>query len=209
MTAPTFTSEISSAEALREYVGEPADAARDKAISYLDVHCRAFIEKAPFLILGTSDADGRCDVSPKGDAPGFVRVLDDHTLAIPDRPGNRRADSLANLVANPHAALLFMVPGTDETLRVEGRVRIVTDESLRESMAVNGKAPHLVIVVEVESAFLHCAKCIRRSSLWQQGTWPERGSLPTAGQILRDHAALDLPAGQIDAAYQESTTKLY
>ena len=111
MTAQTFQSEIATQDALREYVGEPAGAARDKAISYLDARCRAFIDKAPFLILGTADADGRCDVSPKGDAPGFVRVLDDHTLAIPDRPGNRRADSLSNIVANPHAALLFMVPG--------------------------------------------------------------------------------------------------
>ncbi len=204
-----FQQVIGSVEELREVVGTPHAMAVDKAISEIDEHCRAFIAQSPFVLLATSDASGRCDVSPKGDAPGFVQVLDAHTLAIPDRPGNRRADSFSNILANPHAGLLFMVPGTDETLRVEGEARIVADPALLESMAVNGHAPKLALVIDVKSAFLHCAKCIRRSELWETETWVSRDEVPSAGEMIRAAVGVETPAEEIQAGYDTSVKKLY
>ena len=135
-------------------------------MSELDEHCRAFIERAPFVLIASTDGTGRIDVSPKGDPAGFVRVLDDRTLAIPDRPGNKRADTLVNVLQYPHVGLIFLIPGTKTTLRVRGRARIVRDEPLLESMAVGGKSPQLALVVDVSEALFHCSKCIIRSKLW-------------------------------------------
>ena len=194
-----FQQVIGSAAELREVVGTPHAMAVDKAIAEIDEHCRAFIAQSPFMLLATSDASGRCDVSPRGDAPGFVQVLDAHTLAIPDRPGNRRADSFSNILANPHAGLLFMVPGTDETLRVEGEARIVADPELLESMAVNGHAPKLALVIDLKSAFLHCAKCIRRSELWETETWVSRDEVPSAGEMIRAAVGVETAAEEIQA----------
>jgi len=137
----SFRDPITSVEELRRLLGEPSEVARTKQRPALDRHSRAFIERSPFVALGTADAQGRCDVAPKGDAPGFVRVLDDHTLVIPDRPGNRRFDSLANLIANPRVGLLFLIPGVEETLRVNGRARLVRDPVLLDRLAMNGKQP--------------------------------------------------------------------
>lgn len=204
-----FQNVIQSPDGLRAVVGTPHGIALDKAISEIDEHCRAFIARSPFMLLATADASGRCDVSPKGDAPGFVLVLDDHTLAIPDRPGNRRADSFSNVVANPHAGLLFMIPGTDETLRVEGGARLVTDAGLLESMAVDGHTPKLALIVDVQSAFLHCAKCIRRSELWDAETWPDRSQVPSAGEMFRAHTRAGTPATEIQAGYDRSVKTLY
>ncbi len=204
-----FQQVIESQDDLRAVVGTPHAMAVDKAISEIDEHCSAFIARSPFMLLATSAATGRCDVSPKGDAPGFVRVLDNHTLAIPDRPGNRRADSFSNIVENGHAGLLFMVPGTDETLRVEGDARIVADPDLLESMAVNGHAPKLAVVVDVKSAFLHCAKCILRSDLWDTETWPDRSLVPSAGEMIRAATQIETPAAEIQAGYDESVKALY
>src|SRR5262249_11544674 len=128
--AHEFTDTIDTLEDLREVVGLPRDAAVRKDIGHVDAHLRAFIAKSPFLVLATSSADGTCDVSPKGDAPGFVHVLDEHTIVIPDRPGNQRADSLSNIIANPQVGLLFLVPGKDETLRVNGAARLVRDADI-------------------------------------------------------------------------------
>ena len=137
-----------------------------KQISALDHHCRAFISRSPFLLVGTANGTGVCDVSPKGDPAGFVQVLDDNTLVIPDRPGNRRADTLVNILENPQVGLLFLIPGVEDTLRVNGRAHIVQDEELLERTAVKGRKPLLVIVVDVQEAFLHCAKAFKRSLLW-------------------------------------------
>ena len=135
----------------------------NKQIDHLDQHCRAIIAKSPFLLLGTSDPTGRCDVSPKGDYPGFVRVLDDKTIAIPDLPGNNRLDTLTNMLNNPQVGLLFMIPGMNETLRVNGTVRLVRDADLLESMAFQGKLPKLAIVVDIQEVFSHCPKAFMRS----------------------------------------------
>ncbi|HXF61549.1 MAG TPA: MSMEG_1061 family FMN-dependent PPOX-type flavoprotein, partial [Caldilineaceae bacterium] len=141
-----FSEVVTSEEQLREIMGYPAQRVIDKVVSSLDEHCRAFIAKSPFLLIGSADARGHMDVSPKGDPPGFVRVLDDKTLAIPDRPGNRRADTFGNILQNPKVALIFLVPGKQETLRVSGTAQIVRDQWLRELMPVRGKTPDLALV---------------------------------------------------------------
>lgn len=186
-----FRHVVDSEEALRGIIGEPVPRAVKKEISALDVHCRALIGSSPWVLVASSDAQGRCDVSPKGDPPGFVRVLDEVTLAIPDRPGNRRADTFANVLVNPHVGLLFLIPGKLETLRVNGRACIVRDDWLRESMAVAGRAPALVLIVMVEQAFIHCGKCMIRSGLWDHAGWPGITGLPSQAQCLVDHAKLE------------------
>lgn len=190
MGGHTFEKAIRTEAELRSVLGWPSERAVRKAIPGLDGHCRSFISKSPFLLLSTADATGKADVSPKGDRPGFVMVLDDHTLLIPDRPGNRRADSLTNILQNPHAGLLFLVPGKGETLRVNGTARIVRDEALLARMAVDGKTPTLAIAVDVEQAYIHCAKAMIRSSLWKHETWSAPEDLPSIAQVLMDHARL-------------------
>ena len=150
MTTTSFTDVITTEAELREIFGWPTERSANKQIDRIDEHCRAIIKKSPFLLLGTSAPSGRCDVSPKGDYPGFVRVLDDKTLAIPDQPGTNRLDTLTNILNNPQVGLIFMIPGMNETLRVNGRVRLVRDANLLESMAYEGKLPKLAIVVDVE-----------------------------------------------------------
>lgn len=183
-----FRDVVTSEPELQALVGHPSEVARAKQIAVLDAHCRAFIARSPFVLVGTADAAGRADVSPKGDAPGFVLVLDDRHLVVPDRPGNRRVDGMRNILANPHVGLLFLVPGCGETLRVNGRAWIVRDPELRERLAAQGKRPVLAIGVEVEEVFLHCAKAFLRSRLWQPAHWPDRGELPEPARMLLDHA---------------------
>jgi len=180
-----FRDPVTSEETLRAIIGgEPSEVARRKELQALDVHARAFIARSPFLLLGTADAHGRCDVSPKGDAPGFVRVLDEHHVVIPDRPGNKRLDGLRNLLVNPHVGTIFLIPGREETLRVNGRASIVLDEDVLESLAARGKRPQVAIAVEVEECFLHCPKAFRRSQLWEPGAWPDRSVLPSMSCVL-------------------------
>ena len=135
--------------------------------------------------------DGKCDASPKGDFPGFVRVLDDKTLAVPDLPGNNRLDTLCNMVENPNVGLIFLIPGMNETLRVNGRVSLVQDPSLLSELAFKGKPPKLAIVVEVEQVYTHCAKAFVRSHLWENDTWIDRDGLPSFAQMLKDHIGMD------------------
>ena len=190
----TYTT-ITTKEELRALVGEPSERAKGKQIDHLDPHARAFIAHSPYLLLGTSDRAGRCDVSPKGDAPGFVLVLDDHTVVVPDRPGNKRADSLMNLLENPRVGLLFLIPGMTETLRLNGTAQIVRDEALLERMAVGGKAPQLGIVVRVEEVFMHCGKASLRSHLWEPEHFMAREQMPNLAQIIQDQMR---PAGRSD-----------
>lgn len=179
-----------------------------KEITALDGHCRAFIEHSPLLMLATSDASGRCDISPKGGPPGFVQVLDDEHLAIPDAPGNRRIDSFRNLFENPHLALLFTVPGVTETLRVMGTAVLSRDEALRERVPLRGKPAEVVIGVTVESAFLHCGKAFVRSSAWKPEEWPDPSGVPRAAEILRDHRGdTHITVEQEQAALDESYAK--
>lgn len=185
---PPFHRLVTSEAELRTLVGEPSELARKKQIAVLDVHCRDFIARSPFLLMATADASGRCDVSPKGDQPGFVQVLDDTHLAVPDRPGNRRLDGMRNLLENPRIGLIFLIPGKGETLRVNGRGCIVHDEELLARMAVDGKRPQLAVGVEVEEVFLHCAKAVRRSRLWDVQAWPDLAGLATAARVFLDHA---------------------
>jgi PPOX class probable FMN-dependent enzyme len=168
----------------------PTDGSIRKELKALDGHCRSFIGKSPFVLIGSSDGEGNSDVTPKGDKPGFAAILDDSTIAIPDRPGNNRLDTLENIVRSPAVGLLFLIPGMNETLRVNGDARITVDPGLRERLAVDGKEPLSVIVVTVKAAYMHCAKAFMRSDLWKPDTWYERATLPTLGQILRDQLAM-------------------
>lgn len=152
----------------------------------LDDHARAFIARSPFLCIGTQDLAGNADVSPRGDPTGFVQILDSRTLAIPDRPGNNRLDSLSNIIANPRVGLLFIIPGYDDTLRVNGTARLVTDPALLETMRVNDRTPRLAIVVSVDEVFLHCAKAFRRSHLWDPAHFQDRSEMPSLSKIILD-----------------------
>lgn len=158
-----------------------------KQLDRLDKHCRAFIALSPFLVLATQGADGLGDATPRGDHPGFVGVPDDHTLILPDRPGNRRIDSLSNIVERPGVGVLFLIPGVDETLRVNGEAWIDDDLALREAHAADGKVPETVLVVRVREAYLQCAKALMRSKLWAEESRIERSRLPTMGEMLKDH----------------------
>jgi uncharacterized protein len=152
----------------------------------LDQHAKAFIRRAPFLCIGTQDMAGRADVSPRGDPAGFVRILDDRTLAIPDRPGNNRLDTHSNILANPSVGLLFMVPGFDDTLRINGRASLSSDPEILAPMAVNDRTPVLAIVVEVDEVFLHCAKAFRRSRLWDPAARQDRKDMPSLMAMILD-----------------------
>jgi PPOX class probable FMN-dependent enzyme len=209
MVTTTFSQPVTSLEQLRQIVAEPNELARRKQIAVIDEHCRAFIERSPFLFLATSNARGDCDVSPKGDAPGFVQVLDDTTIVIPDRPGNNRLDSLSNIIENPHAAALFIIPGAEWTLRVNGRATIIRDAAVLERSAVSGKVPALGVAIEVEEAFLHCPKCMLRSKLWEHEGWTHKDDLSFA-QIARDHVQLtDVPVEVIQKALDKAHESLY
>lgn len=199
-----FGSLVESEDTLREILGFPAERAVKKQIDRLDVHCRTIISRSPFVLVASSDAEGRLDVSPKGDPMGFVRVLDDVTLAIPDRPGNRRADTFRNVLQNPGVGLLFMVPGRSETLRVNGRAVITRDAALLATMTVNGKAPLLALVVSVEEAFVHCAKCVLRSRLWEPESWPHPAALPSHARCLVDQAKVAETLEEVQASVAES-----
>jgi PPOX class probable FMN-dependent enzyme len=186
-----FDNLVTSEQELREIVGTPGARAVLKERPVLDGHCRAFIAHSPVVLIATAAADGRCDVSPKGDAPGFVLVLDERRLVIPDRPGNRRLDGMSNLLANPHVGLIFLVPGRDETLRINGRAWITRDPELLQRCATQGKTPLLAIGVEVEQCFLHCAKPFRRAHLWAADRWPAPEALPSLACVLFDQIKPD------------------
>ncbi|WP_108813531.1 pyridoxamine 5'-phosphate oxidase family protein [Loktanella sp. Alg231-35] len=160
--------------------------AQIKCLDHLDVHAKDFIARAPFLCIGTQTLDGSADVSPRGDPKGFVRVLDDKTLLIPDRPGNNRLDTLANILANPAVGLLFMVPGFDETLRVNGIAQVTRDPALLAVLAMHDRSPTVAIVVNVQEMFLHCAKAFRRSKLWDPTQLQDRSEMPSLMKMMHD-----------------------
>ncbi len=168
MTGENHFSEVITTEAqLREIIGYPAQHVIGTMVSELDDLCHDYISQSPFVLIASADAQGNIDVSPKGDPPGFVQALDDKTLLIPDRPGNRRADTFTNILQNPHVGLLFMIPGNRETLRICGQAQIIRDTNLRQRMTMHGKVPELVIAVQVDQAFFHCPRCIIRADLWE------------------------------------------
>ncbi len=206
-----FTDVVTSVTTLRAILGEPSELSMRKQLTGLDQHCRAFIALSPFLLIATVDATGACDVSPRGDAPGFALVLDDHTLALPERSGNRRADTLLNIVQTSGIGLLFMIPGVEETLRVNGRAQIVRDAAILDRTVAHGKRPLVVIGVTVEECYLQCAKALKRSRLWQSEHWPDRAALPTLAQMLLDQARLPgLGIEDLTRSIEESyTQRLY
>lgn len=211
MNDPRFQQIVSSAEELAELLGTPGTLAVKKQRSELDRHMCSFITESPFLLLGTVGRDGSCDVSPRGDAPGLVKVLDPHTLLIPERPGNRRADSLRNILETGRAGLLFLIPGVGETLRVNGRAYVVRDEAELAALAVGAKRPVVGIVVEVEECFLHCARALLRSRLWEGHVENRTPLRPCFAEVLIEQTGIqdltvDALQGLIDEAY---TKELY
>lgn len=199
---------ITTREQLRSIYKAPGSAAVRKELRRLDRHCRSVIERSPFVLIGSSDGEGNADVTPKGDRPGFALVIDNVTIAIPDRPGNNRLDTLENILVNPAVGMIFLVPGMNETLRVNGNACLTTDPELCERLSVDGKTPQCAIVVSVRAAYLHCAKAFLRSGLWEPSTWIDRSTLPTLGQMLKDQLELAETAEQTDAwletAYRQS-----
>jgi PPOX class probable FMN-dependent enzyme len=198
---------ITSREELRQHYRAVHDVAVKKVLPALDRHAKSFIGRSPFVLIGSCDRDGNGDVTPKGDRPGFVAILDDNTLAIPDRPGNNRLDTFENVVVNPAVGLLFLIPGMNETLRVNGTARLTADEGLRTRLAVDGKLPVTVLIVEVKTSYMHCAKAFMRSQLWKPDTWPDRSTLPTLGQILTEQVAMAESAGEVDRNLDEAYAK--
>ncbi len=199
-----FDNIVESIDAVHDLLGQPADAAVAKVIDEIDDVCRGIIAKSPFVLIASADRSGRLDLSPKGDPAGFVRILDSKRLAIPDRLGNRRADTFSNVLENPRVGLLFVIPGKKETLRISGEARIVADAALRESMAVNGRAPKLVLVVYVEEIMIHCPKCMQRSKLWEPEHWPDHSDTATINEAVVRHAKLDVTPEEFDRRARES-----
>ena len=196
--------DINTEEQLAGLVGAKHPLAVNKCLPRLDRYAKEFIARSPFVCVGTQGGDGRGDVSPRGDPPGFARVIDDNTLALPDRPGNNRVDTMSNILENPAVGLLFMVPGYDDTLRVNGKARLTTDPDLLAAMAVNGRAPKLAIVVAVEEVFLHCAKAFRRSKLWSADARQDRGEMPSLARMIMDQTSDEAVAqSEVDEADKE------
>ena len=210
MTLAPEVTPITSAEELRELLGAPMRRAIDKERVTLHAWDREWLARSPFCLISTSDADGNCDVSPKGDPPGFVRVLDDTTIAIPDRPGNRRADGFMNVLSNPHVGLIFLVPGRGETLRINGRATLVRDAPFFDDMIVKGHRPALALIVDIEQIFFHCAKALMRSKLWKPETWDPQ-ALPSHARIVKDVQYTEENLEQLEEYYAERnySKKLY
>jgi len=196
--------ELRTVADLRTIYRPPGRGPIDKVIHHLDEHCVDFLARARFFVLSTANADGICDGSPKGGPPGFVRALDEQHLAWADLSGNNRLDSFENLVTNDSVALLFMIPGLDETLRINGTAALVTDAELCEEFAVAGKPARVVVVVTVREAYIHCAKALRRSALWSTDEWLDPDALPSAACIVKDHARIDADVAAIEAARDEN-----
>jgi PPOX class probable FMN-dependent enzyme len=194
--------EILSLAALRALYREPSERAVKKQLDRLDAHCRRFVSLSPFLVIASTDARDRVDASPRGGDPGFVKAPDERTLLIPDSPGNNRLDSLQNLLDRPGVGLFFMIPGVDETLRVNGTAALRTDEALLELCASERRRPPLVIAVTVQEAYLHCAKALMRSKLWDASAQQARTVLPSMNRMLKDQIGLE-GEPESDAAMRE------
>ncbi|MGQ4516209.1 MSMEG_1061 family FMN-dependent PPOX-type flavoprotein [Streptomyces sp. DW26H14] len=195
--------EITSEEELRSLIGEPNPVVFSKATRVLGEFEQEWIRRTPLCFIGTAGADGTCDVSPKGDPPGFVQVLDDTTLAVPDRPGNRRLDSWYNVLRNPHVGMIFVVPGRGDTLRVNGRARLVRSASLLDQMVVKGNRPKLALVVDVDEAYFHCGKSFMRAGLWKPESWTP-DAVPSRARIARATEWTEVPLKTLEERYGPS-----
>jgi len=209
MTAESI-SKVSTVEELRAIYGEPKIAAANKVIDHIDDHVSALIAHAPFLLMATASRDGRLDVSPKGDPPGFIQVLDTRTLLFPDRPGNNRIDGMQNIVETGRIGLIFLIPGMRETLRINGHAFISIDPDLLAQTAHDGKLPRSVIVIMVEEVFMHCAKAVVRSRIWDPSTFVDRAELPSIGKIMAAHSKGIVDECQFDLTLEDRIrTELY
>ncbi|QOY38276.1 MSMEG_1061 family FMN-dependent PPOX-type flavoprotein [Anaerobacillus isosaccharinicus] len=182
---------ITSEEELRELIGTPHELVANKTITILDEQCKKFISASPLLFLATSDPKGNCDVSPRGDQPGSIYVLNDHQLVIPDRPGNKRLDSILNILSNPHVGLIFLIPGFDEVLRVNGKATIIKNNDILDKMNIKGKPPLLGIGVDVEECFIHCPRALKESEIWSPDKWPKNQDIPSMIEIFRAHLKIN------------------
>tara|TARA_R110002110_G_scaffold215008_3_gene428901 strand:+ start:873 stop:1493 length:621 start_codon:yes stop_codon:yes gene_type:complete len=198
----TDSHHITTTEQLEALYGQPVSAALDKEVGYLTPHYRQMIAASPFVVLSTVGPEGT-DCSPRGDPPGFVQVLDDRRVALPDRRGNNRIDSLRNIVRDPRVSLLFLIPGMGETLRINGEAVISTDPDLMAGFAMQGKLPQSVLVVTVERVYFQCQKALARSRLWQSDAQADRASLPTAGDIIKGLTSAEFDGQKYDADYPE------
>jgi len=205
-----FEEVISTRNRLREIIKEPSRFVANKVIGEIDPYCADFISASPFVVVATTNAAGDVDVSPKGDPAGFVHVLDEKTLAVPDRLGNNRVDTLCNLTEDDRVGLIFLMPGKRETLRVSGRAVIVRDAELNRRLACIGKEPALAIVVTVERAYFHCSKCMVRSGLWEPDGWPDTAGLPTLAETMVRHGALPDPLEEVEQIVRnDAANRLY
>lgn len=201
---------ITSAAEVQAILGPVFDNQLGKVIDHIDEHCRAWIERSPFIVVSSANAAGRMDVSPKGDPAGFVRILDRHTLAIPDRKGNHRGDTFLNVLENPNVGIVFVVPRRREVVRISGTATLEKDPDLLAGMAVEGKAPQLALIVRVQEAFFHCGKSMIRSHMWEPQLWGSIDGLPSYAQALIAHGKLGESLESLSAktAYNE-TSRLY
>ncbi len=186
-----FSDIVTSVEDLERITGAPLPQIIAKELSALDQMCRDFIDKSPFCLIASANPDGYLDISPRGDPEGFVQVISDTLIAIPDRPGNKRVDTFHNVLKDPRVSVIFFVPGKMETLRIRGTARICADPDLLSGMAVNGRVPKLVLLIHVETAFAHCPKCVIRGNLWQPDHWPDASQLPNMNAMMVKHAKID------------------
>lgn len=207
--ATYFEEEIATHQRLRELSKQPSSRANNKIISHIDDICMRFITASPFVIIASRGVDGLMDLSPKGDPPGFVAVLDERTLAIPDRLGNHRLDTFENLLTHPEIGLLFLIPGNGDTLRVSGKGRIVRDSALQARLAIDGRPPNLVLIVAVEQAFMHCQKCVVRAQLWHPEHWPDRSNVPTLAEAIMAHAKPAETDVEVRAIIDDHNARLY
>ena len=207
------THTVDTIDEFRALVGDGHPMMYDKSMTHIDDHIRDFIALTPLVLVASVDADGHMDISPKGDPPGFIRVLDETTLAIPERPGNRRADTFTNVLETGSVALICIVPGMDETMRINGTAEITTDPDLLASMAVEGHTPQLALVVHVEEAFIHCGKAFKRGRVWDPEAFVDRTAYPTVGEVMFDHGRLETYGytreSTIDCAREDYAQNMY
>ncbi|WP_078551665.1 MSMEG_1061 family FMN-dependent PPOX-type flavoprotein [Bacillus alkalicellulosilyticus] len=182
---------ITSEEELRELIGFPHEHVVKKSVSIIDDNCKRFISMSPLIFLATSSTEGTCDVSPRGDNPSSIKILNEHQLVIPDRPGNRRLDSIMNIVSNPHVGLIFLIPGLDEVLRVNGRATIIKNGDILKEMSLRGKPPLLGIGVDVEECFIHCPRALKEAKVWDSSTWLPKSELPSMKDIFLNHLKIN------------------
>ncbi|WP_442956418.1 pyridoxamine 5'-phosphate oxidase family protein [Paenibacillus sp. YIM B09110] len=207
-----FSNQITSIdelESLRSEIGYPGTLASNKVIHALDSNSVEFINKSSFIVLATSNHEGLCDASPRGDAPGFVHVVDEKHLFIPERPGNKRMDSIQNILQNPHIGIIFMIPGMEETFRINGKACVTRDPALLSETAVKGKLPIMGIGIEIEECYMHCAKAFKRSGLWTPDSWLSKSELPSASKIIAAHVRgkMEVTEEQVKDSLEETYTK--